>query len=79
MNEPLVSIRVSLRSAAWATGRLSRFALGWWRWLREVTGDAAYDRYLAARGCAAARPLLTRGEFYLDRLRRRYSTINRCC
>jgi len=58
----------------------------WW-WLRQVLGDAAYENYLlsssrrAARGsaaCAHAR-VLTREEFYLDALRRRYSAISRCC
>ena len=58
----------------------------WW-WLRQVLGDAAYENYLlsasrrAARGstsCADAR-VLTREEFYLDALRRRYSAISRCC
>ena len=58
----------------------------WW-WLRQVLGDAAYENYLlsasrrAARGstsCAHAH-VLTREEFYLDALRRRYSAISRCC
>jgi uncharacterized short protein YbdD (DUF466 family) len=56
-----------------------------WQWLREVTGDAAYGNYL--RHCAAneagasssADKRMTRAEFYTDALRRKYSTINRCC
>jgi uncharacterized short protein YbdD (DUF466 family) len=56
-----------------------------WQWLREVTGDAAYENYL--RHCAAnesradssALKKMTRAEFYSDALRRKYSTINRCC
>jgi len=56
-----------------------------WQWLREVTGDAAYENYL--RLCAAnesrtnssALKKMTRAEFYSDSLRRKYSTINRCC
>jgi hypothetical protein len=75
-----------------------RIPNGIWSWIRQVSGDAAYDNYLrstrriadAARvdSCAitigrsthatSARPL-TRAEFYLDALRRRYSTISRCC
>jgi uncharacterized short protein YbdD (DUF466 family) len=62
-----------------------------WSWLRQVSGDAAYDNYLrcaqrtrnaqealpvAANGSA---PPLSRAEFYLDSLRRRYSTVSRCC
>ena len=51
-------------------------ALGWW--FRQVLGDAAYENYLrSARG--GALPLLSREEFFLDLLRRRYSTISRCC
>jgi hypothetical protein len=64
----------------------------WW-WLREVSGDAAYENYLrsAARkrkecrtpgrgiGGGAGRPPMSRHEFYLDALRRRYSGVSRCC
>jgi uncharacterized short protein YbdD (DUF466 family) len=60
--------------------------LGAWSWLRQVSGDAAYENYLrcntshADTGASAApAPLLSRGEFYLDSLRRRYSTVSRCC
>jgi uncharacterized short protein YbdD (DUF466 family) len=70
-----------------------------WVWIRQVSGDAAYENYLrSARrianvarvdartmqaGCrsthsASAQPL-SRSEFYLDALRRRYSTVSRCC
>jgi hypothetical protein len=70
-----------------------------WRWIRQVSGDAAYENYLRstrriadvasldastmqAGRCAAhatsAQPL-NRSEFYLDALRRRYSTVSRCC
>jgi uncharacterized short protein YbdD (DUF466 family) len=71
---------------------------GAWSWLRQVTGDAAYENYLrhasqraqtgapggarnaALRGApAAGTPPLSRAEFYLDSLRRRYSTVSRCC
>ncbi len=67
-----------------------RLPLSIWSWLRQVSGDAAYDNYLRstrraearAGSCAmhatATRPL-TRAEFYLDALRRRYSSISRCC
>jgi len=47
-----------------------------WRWLREWSGDAAYETYVArARGGE----VLDRGAFYLDSLRRRYERPNRCC
>ena len=70
-----------------------------WRWIRQVSGDAAYENYLRSTrriadvarvdsrtmqaGCcsthATSTQLLSRSDFYLDALRRRYSTISRCC
>jgi uncharacterized short protein YbdD (DUF466 family) len=60
-----------------------------WSWLRQVTGDAAYENYLRhARQGVQEGPFstavgisapLSRAEFYLDSLRRRYSTVSRCC
>jgi uncharacterized short protein YbdD (DUF466 family) len=58
---------------------------GAWSWLRQVSGDAAYENYLrcnskhAAPGASAPALPLSRAEFYLDSLRRRYSTVSRCC
>jgi hypothetical protein len=71
-----------------------------WYWIRQVSGDAAYENYLRstrrvaevemarAGACTlhavrsthatSAQPL-TREEFYLHALRRRYSTVSRCC
>lgn len=53
----------------------------WW-WLRQMSGDAAYENYLrhAARlDRSGPDPRLSREEFYLDALRRRYSDVSRCC
>ncbi len=47
-----------------------------WGFLREASGDGAYDAYLRRAG---AGPRLTRQEFYLDGLRRRYGQASRCC
>ena len=47
-----------------------------WRRLREWSGDAAYETYLAR---PADGPRLSREAFYLDSLRRRYSGPSRCC
>jgi uncharacterized short protein YbdD (DUF466 family) len=47
-----------------------------WRRLREWSGDAAYETYLARAD--GAEPL-TREAFYLESLRRRYSRPTRCC
>jgi hypothetical protein len=71
-----------------------------WVWIRQVSGDAAYENYLRSTqrvaraemarsdartvhaGCsthATSAEVLTREEFYLHALRRRYSTVSRCC
>ena len=47
-----------------------------WRRLREWSGDAAYETYLAR---PADGPRLSREAFYLDSLRRRYAGPTRCC
>ncbi|MBI1737969.1 MAG: hypothetical protein HYR58_01815 [Acidobacteria bacterium] len=86
---------------------MSNLKFLWW-WLRQVSGDAAYENYLRSTrraaeavqnaACHPACPersrgersegsllaatpvrILSREEFFLDSLRRRYSTISRCC
>ncbi len=49
-----------------------------WRRLREWSGDAAYETYLARSGGAEPQD---REAFYLESLRRRYppGQPNRCC
>jgi hypothetical protein len=47
-----------------------------WCRLREWSGDAAYDTYLARAGDG---PRLSREAFYLESLRRRYARPSRCC
>jgi putative selenoprotein len=63
---------------AWLRCLWLRFAwLGvLWLRLREWSGDAAYDTYIAR---ARAGEVLDRTAFYLDRLRRRYERPSRCC
>ena len=61
-------------------GKTKKIALRVWRGLREWCGDAAYERYLASHAknsCSAAR--LSREEFYLEQLQKRYSRVSRCC
>jgi len=55
----------------------------WWA-LRQIFGDAAYENYLQSvqRNALHEESIVTplsRDEFYLDSLQRRYSKINRCC
>jgi uncharacterized short protein YbdD (DUF466 family) len=51
-----------------------------WSWLRQVSGDAAYQNYLShlMRTTAGTKPP-SRAEFYKESLVRRYSTVSRCC
>jgi len=58
-----------------------------WFWLRQVSGDAAYEDYLrslrraglsGSEAASSATPL-SPAEFYLDVLHRRYSSLSRCC
>jgi uncharacterized short protein YbdD (DUF466 family) len=51
-----------------------------WRGIREWCGDSAYERYVVSHGkhsCGAV--LLSREEFYLEQLSKRYSRVSRCC
>jgi uncharacterized short protein YbdD (DUF466 family) len=51
-----------------------------WRWLRAVSGDDAYERYLEHHALAhgGVTPL-SRRAFYESELQRVWSGINRCC
>ncbi len=46
--------------------------------LREINGDAAYEAHARRARRRSVRPL-SRGELYLERLRRRYAGASRCC
>jgi hypothetical protein len=58
-------------------------------WWRQVSGDAAYENYVrramrcsserAAGGPYRAGEIVSAEQFYLDRLRREHTGINRCC
>jgi uncharacterized short protein YbdD (DUF466 family) len=60
------------------TARLRSALRTLWRRLREWSGDAAYETYIAR---ADAGTPLSREAFYLDGLRRRYHSgqPDRCC
>jgi uncharacterized short protein YbdD (DUF466 family) len=53
-----------------------------WALLREVTGDDAYERYLAHWRSAHAddgAPPLDRASFYREEQRRKWDGVRRCC
>lgn len=50
-----------------------------WLGLRQWCGDADYERYLRSTNSRATGPMLSREQFYLEQLRRRYSRPSRCC
>ena len=51
-----------------------------WRYLREVTGDDAYERYLAHHTQSHPdQPPLTREQYFRQRQDEKWSKINRCC
>ena len=60
--------------------RVARAAGVAWRGVREWCGDAAYERYLQSHSkhtCGAT--ALSREQFYLEQLHKRYSRVSRCC
>jgi uncharacterized short protein YbdD (DUF466 family) len=66
-----------MRRASKTTARLLR---RFWRGLREWCGDSAYESYLRSpRTQSGACATLTRQQFYVEQLNRRYSRPNRCC
>lgn len=53
-----------------------------WALLREVTGDDAYDRYLAhwhATHVGEGKTPLDRSSFYREEQRRKWDGVRRCC
>ena len=51
-----------------------------WHYLRQVTGDDAYERYIAHRKLAhAGEPPLTRQQFFKMRQDEKWSKVSRCC
>jgi uncharacterized short protein YbdD (DUF466 family) len=54
-----------------------------WALVREITGDDAYERYLAhwraLHATDASAPPLDRAAFYRDEQRRKWDGVRRCC
>jgi len=58
--------------------RAMKTVLDLWDYLRAVMGDQAYERYLEVSVRKGSKPLSAEA-FYLDSIKRRYSTVSRCC
>ncbi len=51
-----------------------------WHYLRQVTGDDAYERYIAHQNLAHfGEPPLTRQQFFKQRQDEKWSKVSRCC
>jgi hypothetical protein len=50
-----------------------------WKGLRDWCGDSAYETYAASAASRSLLPELSREEFYLAQMERKYSRVNRCC
>ena len=72
----------------WGIARLQSI---WW-WLRQMSGDAAYENYLQSiqrkhppasqkkcYGEGQPGEILSREAFFEEGLRRRYNSVSRCC
>lgn len=59
-----------------AIGRAVAATVGW---LRAVSGDDAYERYLTHHARVHAGPPPSRKAFYEEREQRKWSGVSRCC
>ena len=50
-----------------------------WQGLREWSGDAAYETYVRSAAKHHAAQVLSREEFYVEQLQKKYSRVSRCC
>jgi uncharacterized short protein YbdD (DUF466 family) len=48
-------------------------------WLRAVSGDDAYERYLTHHARTHPGPAMSRRAFYEEREKRKWSGVSRCC
>jgi uncharacterized short protein YbdD (DUF466 family) len=51
-----------------------------WKYLRTVSGDDAYERYLAHHAAEHAdQPVMSRKTFFKERQLQKWSGVTRCC
>jgi uncharacterized short protein YbdD (DUF466 family) len=61
------------------SGEFLRLLAGVWQGFREWSGDAAYETYVRCAARQRAASLLSREEFYVEQLQKKYSRVSRCC
>lgn len=65
------------RANEWA---VSRWASAGWSYLRAVSGDDAYERYLAHHAREhAGEPAMTRKAFFAASQQQKWTGVTRCC
>jgi uncharacterized short protein YbdD (DUF466 family) len=63
-----------------ATPAALRWIAAGWSYLREVSGDDAYERYLAHHAVKhEGQPLMSRKDYFAERQRRKWTGVTRCC
>jgi hypothetical protein len=62
-----------------ARGRINHWVRVVWKGVRDWCGDSAYETYSACAARKSCRPELSREEFYVAQMERKYSRPNRCC
>lgn len=76
----LLGEKLRSRTICPASAWLKRCVTDIWMGIREWCGDSAYERYVQAQeAISRSSSLLTREQFYVDQLDRKYSRPNRCC
>jgi uncharacterized short protein YbdD (DUF466 family) len=77
-----VELRATAAEAIVARSRpaVLRWLAGGWAYLRAVSGDDAYERYLAHHAVEhAGQPPMSRKAYFAERQRRKWTGVTRCC
>ena len=61
------------------TPKIVKVAEVLFRRLRDWCGDSAYEKYCSSAKRNGVALLVTREQFYVEQLKRRYSRPSRCC
>ena len=67
---------MTVRNVRAAIGQTVAATVGW---LRAISGDDAYERYLIHHARSHEGPPMSRRAFYEEREKRKWSGVSRCC